>query len=59
MTRPAGALDYPNVCGVHEAGEAPDGRLSLAMPLGAGDTLRAHRGIVHRDLEPANVIHPT
>ena len=39
--RAAGALDHPNVCGVYEAGESETGQVYLAMPLYAGETLRA------------------
>ncbi len=39
--RSAGALDHPNLCSIHEVGEAEDGLLFLAMPLYRGETLRA------------------
>lgn len=38
--RSAAALDHPNLCTVHEAGESEEGRLFLAMPLYEGETLR-------------------
>lgn len=37
--RAVAALSHPNICEVHEAGEA-DGHLYLAMPLYPGETLR-------------------
>lgn len=39
-SRAAGALDHPNICSIYEAGETEDGRLFLAMPLYAGETLK-------------------
>jgi len=39
--RAAAVLDHPNICTVHEVGESEDGRLFLAMPLYAGETLKA------------------
>jgi tetratricopeptide (TPR) repeat protein/tRNA A-37 threonylcarbamoyl transferase component Bud32 len=39
--RSAGALDHPNVCSIHEAGETDDGHLFLVMPLYEGETLKA------------------
>src|SRR6476660_892916 len=39
--RTAGALDHPNLCSIHEAGETDDGQLFLAMPLYDGETLKA------------------
>jgi serine/threonine protein kinase/tetratricopeptide (TPR) repeat protein len=35
----AAALDHPNICAVHEVGEAGDGNLFIAMPLYRGATL--------------------
>ena len=37
----AGALDHPNLCAIYEAGETEDGHLFHAMPLYAGETLKA------------------
>jgi serine/threonine-protein kinase len=39
--RAAAALDHPNICTVHEAGESENGQAFLAMRCYAGDTLRA------------------
>jgi serine/threonine-protein kinase len=39
--RSAAALDHPNLCAIHEVGEAETGHLFLAMPLYRGETLRA------------------
>ncbi len=39
--RGAGALDHPNICSIYEAGETEEGQLFLAMPLYAGETLKA------------------
>jgi serine/threonine-protein kinase len=39
--RAVAALEHPNICTVHEIGEADDGRLYLAMPLYDGETLQA------------------
>src|SRR5262245_12928386 len=44
--RTASALDHPNVCTIHEIGEAADGQLFLAMAHYQGTTLKemlAHR----------------
>src|SRR5687768_4379697 len=38
--RAAARLDHPNICAIHEIGEAPDGCLFLSMPLYAGETLQ-------------------
>lgn len=38
--RSAGSLDHPNLCTIHEVEEGDSGRLFLAMPLYAGETLR-------------------
>ena len=37
--RAAAALDHPNICTVHEVGEATDGRLFLALACYDGETL--------------------
>lgn len=39
--RAAAALDHPNICTIHEIGEAADGQLFIAMPLYEGETLQA------------------
>ncbi|MEO8448898.1 MAG: tetratricopeptide repeat protein [Gemmatimonadota bacterium] len=36
----AAALDHPNICIIHEIGEAADGQLFIAMPYYEGETLR-------------------
>jgi eukaryotic-like serine/threonine-protein kinase len=38
--RAASSLDHPNLCTILEMGEAPDGRLYMAMPCYDGETLR-------------------
>ncbi|MFL6235230.1 MAG: protein kinase domain-containing protein [Thermoanaerobaculia bacterium] len=38
--RAASSLDHPNLCTILELGDAPDGRLYLAMPYYNGETLR-------------------
>jgi eukaryotic-like serine/threonine-protein kinase len=38
--RSAAALDHPNICSIHQAGETDDGRVFLAMPLYEGETLK-------------------
>src|SRR5882762_50654 len=37
----AAALDHPNLCAIYEVGASEDGRLFMAMPLYAGETLQA------------------
>lgn len=37
----AAGLEHPNLCTIHEIGEAEDGRLFIAMPLYEGETLQA------------------
>lgn len=39
--RVVAALDHVNLCSVHEVGETDSGQIFLAMPLYAGETLRA------------------
>jgi eukaryotic-like serine/threonine-protein kinase len=39
--RAVGALDHPNICSIHEAGETGDGQLFLVMPFYEGETLKA------------------
>jgi tetratricopeptide (TPR) repeat protein len=39
--RAASALDHPNICGVHEIGETPDGRMYICMVHYEGETLKA------------------
>ena len=39
--RAAGALDHPNLCSIYEVGETDEGLIFLAMPLYAGETLKA------------------
>ncbi|MEO7367216.1 MAG: serine/threonine-protein kinase, partial [Gemmatimonadaceae bacterium] len=38
--RAAASLDHRNVCSIHEIGETSDGRLFIAMPCYAGETLK-------------------
>jgi serine/threonine-protein kinase len=37
----AAALDHPSLCAIYEVGASEDGRLFMAMPLYAGETLQA------------------
>lgn len=39
--RAAAALDHPNICTVHEIGEAADGQMYISMPLYEGETLQS------------------
>ena len=39
--RTASSIDHPNICTVHEIGEADGGRLFLVMPAYEGETLRS------------------
>ena len=57
----AAGLDHPNLCPIHEVGTSEDGWLFLAMPLYAGETLRARLTRdgslpVHESLEIARQI---
>lgn len=49
--RAAAALDHPNICTVHDIGEADDGRLYIAMAYCEGETLqrRIGRGRIRLD----------
>ncbi|MFO7654404.1 MAG: protein kinase [Candidatus Krumholzibacteriia bacterium] len=40
----ASAIEHPNICAVHEIGEAPDGGLFIVMPCYEGQTLEARLG---------------
>ncbi|PAP77930.1 serine/threonine-protein kinase [Rubrivirga marina] len=51
--RALAALDHPHVCAVYDAGEAPDRRVYLAMPLYSGETLRER--LSRGPLAPAEV----
>jgi serine/threonine protein kinase/tetratricopeptide (TPR) repeat protein len=81
--RAAAALDHPNICAIHEAGETENGLPYIALAFCQGESLRtrvargrlpaaeaasialqmtralaaAHaRGIIHRDVKPANAM---
>ena len=38
--RAASALDYPNICTIHDIDETPDGQMFLAMAFYSGETLK-------------------